>query len=197
MITTINLLPWRELKRERSKLFFFIGLGVSAGLSAIIAVVTFFILENNLEHQQNRNHLIENEIAFYNGKIARIRKLKSIRASLIARMKVIQKLQESRTEIVHFFDELVKIVPRSIYLLKVERIGDSIMLTGHTDANSSVSLMMHNIRRNFWLNYPSLEEVEEVTNQRKNKLYNQFRVKIVLKPKNKLNPLGEAFNAGP
>ena len=101
-------------------------------------------------------------------------------------MNVIQQLQENRPEIVHFFDELVNVTPRSIYFLKAQRQSNTIILTGHTDANSSVSLLMHNIRRNYWLNMPVLDEVAEVTNKKKTKLYKQFKLKVILKPQNKL-----------
>lgn len=186
MTTNINLLPWREERRERNKKHFFIGLGGSAILAAVIVIATFFILDGWFSGQTERNRLIENEIARYDRQIVKIKQLKMLRDSLIARMSVIQKLQESRLEIVHFFDELVNVVPRSVYLLRVERFDINILLTGHTDTNSSVSLLMHNIRSNFWLNKPMLEEVEEVTNTKYSKLYNQFRLKFVLKPQNKL-----------
>lgn len=191
MITTINLLPWREERREKNKRFFIIGLGVSAGLAFAIALMTFFILDGKIENQLKRNRLIEAEIATYNRQIKEIKTLKAVRASLIARMNIIQSLQESRPEIVHFFDELSTVVPRSIYLLKVERVGDEIMLTGHTDANSSVSLLMYNVLNNDWLNRPILEEVAEVTNKKRNKLFNQFRLKVILKPKNKMKSLND------
>jgi hypothetical protein len=45
---------------------------------------------------------------------------------------------------------------------------------------------MHNIKSNYWLNMPVLDEVAEVTNKDKTKLYKQFRLKIILKPLNKL-----------
>lgn len=186
MTTKINLLPWREERREKNRRLFLIGLGFSAGLALTITILTFFTLQNWVDHQNARNKLIKEEIARYDREIAEIKRLKTLRASLVARMNVIQRLQESRPEIVHFFDSLSKIIPKSIYLLKIERYGDEIMLTGHTDANSSVSLLMHNIRTNHWLNRPILEEVEEVTNKQKTRLYNQFRVKVILKPKTKL-----------
>lgn len=191
-MTSINLLPWREERREKNRRLFMIGLGFSAGLALVVVVTTFMVFNNLIEHQRERNRLIEDEIARYNWEIREIKKLKSTKDALVARMNVIQRLQESRPEIVHFFDELVKVMPRSIYLLKIERYGDGIMLTGHTDSNSSVSLLMQNIRKNYWLNKPILEEVAEVTNNKKTKLYNQFRLKITLKPKNKLQ-LGEAI----
>ena len=190
--TNINLLPWREERRERNKKYFFIGLGSSAVLSICLVGVAFFILGHWIEGQTHRNRLIETEISGYDRQIVKIKQLRILRDSLIARMSVIQKLQERRPEIVHFFDELVNVVPRSIYLLSIERYDVNIMLTGHTDTNSSVSLLMHNIRKSLWMNKPVLEEIEEITNIKYSKLYNQFRLKVILQPQNKLKE--EAFN---
>ncbi len=189
--TTINLLPWREEQRERNKLIFFIGLGASVVLALIVCGVTYFVLENFISHQTQRNNIIKKEIARYNRQIKEIKRLKAVRETLIARMNIIQQLQENRPEIVHFFDELIKIVPKSIYLMEVTRASNAIMLTGHADTNSSVSILMRNIRENFWVNKPVLEEVEEVTDKEKKRLYNQFRVRLILKPKNKLEKEAE------
>lgn len=190
MTTTINLLPWREERRERKRRFFFICLGVSGVMAVAIVIMAFTTFNSLIEHQTTRNQLIEDEIARYNQQLIKIKKLKKVRVSLIARMKVIQRLQESRTEIVHFFDELINIVPRSIYILEAKRTSDLITLTGHTDANSSVSLLMHNIEKNYWLNKSELEEVAEVTSKTKNKLFKQFRLKFILKPLNKMQEDG-------
>jgi len=185
MTTNINLLPWREERRERNKKYFFLGLGFS-GVAAILCIIlTFLILVSCVDDQKKRNQLIENEIARYDREIVKIKELKSMRDSFIARMLVIQKLQESRSEIVHFFDELVNVIPKSIYLLSVDRFDNNILLTGHTDTHSSVSLLMHNIRNNSWLSKPELQEVIEVTNKKYSKLYNQFRIKLKIKPINR------------
>lgn len=174
MTTNINLLPWREELRERNKLFFLSGLGASAALAALITVVTFFVLNHSIDAQIERNTLIETEIARYNKQIAEIKTLKAARDALVSRMTIIQQLQESRPEIVHFFDELVNVMPRNIYLLKVERIDRNLMLTGHTDSNSTLSGLMHSVRNNDWINSPMLEEVEEVTNKKQTKLYTRL-----------------------
>lgn len=193
MTININLLPWREEQREKNKRYFLIGLGASGILAVAIVIATYLVFDAHISHQQQRNHLIEQEIALYDRKIKEIKQLKQVKAALIARMNVIQQLQENRPEIVHFFDELVKVVPRSIYLLQLQRYGNSVMITGHTDTNSSVSELMQNIRRNFWLNKPVLEEVEEVTDKKNSKLFNQFRLKVLLKPTDKLEQ-GDAYD---
>lgn len=184
-MTAINLLPWREEQREQKKRFFFLGIAIRA-VSAVVTVIAIYIVLNaKINHQTERNQLIEKEIARYERDIRTIKQLKMVRAALITRMNIIQQLQENRPEIVHFFDELTKLVPQSIYLVKIARSGDSIMLIGHADTNSSVSALMHNIRKNFWVDRPILEEIEEITDKKNTRLYDQFRVKFLLMPENK------------
>lgn len=184
-MTAINLLPWREEQREKKKNLFLIGLGIRCVSAIVICIAIYFVLDNMITHQEERNQLIEKEISRYERDIRAIKQLKLVRASLITRMNIIQQLQENRPEIVHFFDELTKIVPKSIYLVNIARTDDSIMLIGHSDTNSSVSALMHNIRKNFWVHNPVLEEIEEITDKKNNIIYNQFRVKMILMPENK------------
>lgn len=184
-MTSINLLPWREEQREQKKLLFFIGIGIRGMTTIVIVIAIYIFLNSKINNQTERNQKIQTEIKRYERDIREIKKLKMVRAALITRMNIIQQLQENRPEIVHFFDELTKIMPKSIYLVKIVRSGESIMLIGHADTNSSVSALMHNIRKNFWVHSPILEEVEEITDKKNTRLYDQFRVKFILMPENK------------
>lgn len=186
-MTAINLLPWREEKRELKKRFFLLGIGIRAVSALVIVIAIYMVLNSKINYQTDRNQLIQKEISRYERDIRTIKQLKMVRAALITRMNIIQQLQENRPEIVHFFDELTKLIPKSIYLVKIVRSGESIMLIGHADTNSSVSALMHSIRKNFWVDKPVLEEVEEITDKKNTKLYDQFRVKFLLKPENKRN----------
>lgn len=183
MTTNINLLPWREERRENNRKLFILSMGISAFVAVICVATIFLILEQHINFQTQRNQLIKDEIARYDRQIMKIKEIKSLKAALISRMSIIQELQQSRPKIVHFFDELVKMTPRSIYFLQVERNGDTVLLTGHADSNSTVSELMQNVQKNFWIHSPKLKEIEEVVSKKNNKLYNQFRLKAALKAK--------------
>ena len=72
MTTTINLLPWREERRERKRRFFFICLGVSGVMAVAIVIMAFTTFNSLIEHQTTRNQLIEDEIARYNQQLIKI-----------------------------------------------------------------------------------------------------------------------------
>jgi type IV pilus assembly protein PilN len=66
-------------------------------------------------------------------------------------MDVIQRLQESRPEIVHLFDELVKAIPDGVYLTKESQDGKTVVVEGRAQSNARVSAFMRNIDASSWL----------------------------------------------
>ncbi len=144
----INLLPWREERRQERQQQFFVSLG--AGLIFAVAILYGAILfaDNLLESQQIRNNFLKTEIAKLDIKIREIKTLEEERARLVARMQVIQELQSSRPKVVKVFDSIVRTVPEGIHLDKVARQGASLTFNGVAQSNARVSVFMRNIDKN-------------------------------------------------
>ncbi|KKN45927.1 hypothetical protein LCGC14_0677970, partial [marine sediment metagenome] len=135
----INLLPWREERRqERQKQFLTIVVA-----SFIVAVAIFYValmFENGLIDEQNqRNAFLTKEIALMDIKIAEINTLETERTKLLARMNVIQELQISRPKVVKVLDAIVQTLPEGIYLEKLTRQGDSLILDGVAQSDTTVT----------------------------------------------------------
>ena len=79
-------------------------------------------------------------------------------------MEVIEKLQRSRPEIVHLFDEIVKAVPDGVYLTAVKQTGNRVELQGIAQSSTRVSTFMRNIDASEWLANPDLDVVQTVAN---------------------------------
>ncbi|MGQ0801991.1 MAG: PilN domain-containing protein [Pseudomarimonas sp.] len=58
----INLLPWRQARRqERQKGFYaLLGMSAAAGLVVAFAVISYF--DGKIDNQNNRNQLLKTEI---------------------------------------------------------------------------------------------------------------------------------------
>ncbi|MFC3908428.1 PilN domain-containing protein [Legionella dresdenensis] len=179
----INLLPWREIKREREKKEFTTLLLASL----VFAIVTVFLVNyyatGLVDGQTQRNQRLRDEITQLDKQIAEIKLLKQIRAGLISRMMIIQKLQATRTLTVHLFDELIKILPDGVFLTEVKRNGDKIVVQGYTESNSNVSILMRNIEKNPWIQVPALTEIKK-NKQAEDGVDNEFNLSFILKPKN-------------
>lgn len=156
----INLLPWREAERKRRLQDFAGAAGTALAVTALIGLGIHFQIEGMITNQQDRNRYLETEIAALDRQIKKIQDLDATKASLIARMNIIQALQESRPEVVHLFDELVVAIPDGIYLTKVEQKGKSVTLEGRAQSNARVSSFMRNIEASAWVGNPSLELIE-------------------------------------
>ena len=119
----INLLPWREELRKQRQVDFLIWLAVGVLVSIFVMTGVHFSIEGLIETQGNRNRLIQNEISVLDKKIKEIQALDKTKSKLLARMEVIQRLQSSRPEIVHMFDQLAKTVPEGVYLTQFSQNG--------------------------------------------------------------------------
>ncbi|STX28251.1 type IV pilus assembly protein PilN [Legionella beliardensis] len=182
-MTDINLLPWRERRREQEKKKFltlllgatFIGIG-------IVMLINYYV-HDLINIQTARNQRLQDEINTFNRQIIEIKQLKEVRAGLISRMKIIQGLQARRTLTVYLFDELIKVVPDGIYLTQVTREGDKVTLQGYSESNTNVSILMRNIERSPWIKEPVLTEIKK-SKEATTAVNNEFILSFVLKPKN-------------
>ena len=68
------------------------------------------------------------EIKRLDKQIEEINNLESAKQNFIARMDIIEKLQRSRPEIVHVFDEIVKTLPDGIYLTGVKQTDQKLQV---------------------------------------------------------------------
>lgn len=144
----INLLPWREERRqERQKQFIF---ALVAGLvfAALVLYLAVSYANGLIDEQTQRNRFLETEIAKVDKKIKEIKDLESQRARLLARMQVIQDLQESRPKIVKVFDSLPRLVPEGLHLEQVSRKGNLISFDGVAESNARVSVFMQALDAN-------------------------------------------------
>jgi len=101
----INLLPWRDQERRRRQRNFFMATGAAVALVLLVGLGVRMQFESMIAAQ------LTQQIAQLDQRIRKIQLLEETKADLLARMNVIQQLQESRPEVVHLFDELVQAIP--------------------------------------------------------------------------------------
>jgi type IV pilus assembly protein PilN len=160
VITQINLLPWREEKRQDAKKTFLTTLAITAVLAAVIVVLIHVQMQSKIDYQLSRNRFMSNEIVKVDEEIREISELKKVRRSLIERMEVIQDLQGSRPSIVHLFSEIVSTVPNGVFLKSLSQTGGNLLVKGEAESNARVSTYMRNLSSSEWLKDPNLTVIE-------------------------------------
>lgn len=178
-MTEINLLPWREKKREQEKKQFYIYLAIGLATGVLIVFLINTYANQLINQQMQRNQTLENEIARLNQQIKEIEDLKELREALISRMTIIQNLQSKRALTVRLFDELVNIMPGGVYFTRMEREGNKITVLGFAESNSNISQLMRNIEKNPWIHNPELTEIK-TTKEKKEGVAKEFKLSFVL-----------------
>jgi type IV pilus assembly protein PilN len=156
----INLLPWRQEQRKERKNSFFIALGGAALAAGLVAFAGYLAFDSMIGSQEKRNERLRAEILELDKQIEKINSLEQRKNRFIARMKVIERLQRSRPEIVHLFDELAKTVPDGTYLTNVTQTDKRLKIEGVAQSSTRVSAFMRRISESSWLKNPELEVIE-------------------------------------
>lgn len=156
----INLLPWRDELRKQKKQDFIIAIGLSILGTIGILIGVHFYIEGLKEYQEARNRKLQAEIVILDKKIAEIKAIEEKKNKLLEKINVIQKLQESRPEIVHLFDEIPKTTPDGIFLTKFFQTGELLTFQGKTESNARVSAFMRAIDASLWLNTPKITVIQ-------------------------------------
>ena len=156
----INLLPWREAERKKRQRDF--GVALAGGVvAAIVAVLgTIFVYNGMISSQEARNERLTDEIAQLEKSIEEIDGLERQKERMLARMEIIEQLQQSRPEIVHLFDEMARQLPEGVYLTGMRQQGNKVEVQGVAQSSTRVSALMRQVDASDWMADPEVERVE-------------------------------------
>ncbi|MDF1692223.1 MAG: PilN domain-containing protein [Zhongshania sp.] len=158
-MATINLLPWREERRELIKQQFLVVLGGVAVLGGLLVVLAMSIVNGAISSQEARNNYMQGQITKINKEVAEIRDLEKRRQQLLDRMTIIQDLQGTRPLIVRVFDEMVRTLPDGLFYTSVVRNEKRINVEGIAESNNRVSSLMRKLDASPWFADPNLTAV--------------------------------------
>lgn len=175
-MTKINLLDWRAARREKRRQAFVarMGLGIVAALGAV--ALGWVMMGNAVSRQQERNSYLSQQIAEIDQKIKEIEELEKVKQNLLARMRVIEQLQSSRSATVHFFDEIVNTLPEGVTLTALQQNGDKVQINGIAQSNGRISTYMKNLEASPWFDDPKLVVIK--TSEQNRQREGQFTLQV-------------------
>lgn len=156
----INLLPWREERRRQLTQEFTRQTVLAAVFAAALGGYGWYHVNGLIDDQERRNDYLEQQIQVLQEEIREIEELESTRQQLLARMNVIQRLQQRRPQIVHLFFEIADTLPDGVYLKKVTQKGDKLQVAGRAESNARVSSYMRKLDASPWLTDPQLQVIQ-------------------------------------
>ncbi|WP_102794261.1 PilN domain-containing protein [Bowmanella denitrificans] len=141
----INLLPWREVQRQKHKKEYVATLA----MVALCALALFWgigaVVDNMITAQQQRNDFLNQQIAVLDGQIAKIKDIKEQKKQVEQRMALIEQLQANRNAAPHVLDELARIVPPGVSFITLSRKNNRMDVTGISESNNRLSEFMRRL----------------------------------------------------
>ncbi len=159
----INLLPHREIRREKRKKDF-LGMGGAVAIAgALTALAVGFGITSKIDAQNERNQYIVAKNAELDSQIKEIATLEAEIKSLKARQQSVESLQSDRTIPVHLFDELVKHVPEGVFLVSMKQKDERVTMVGQAQTNERIAEFLRNLATGSqWLERPDLNEIKAI-----------------------------------
>ena len=199
----INLLPHREEKRRQRRRNFFVGLGLAAGVGALLSVMWYGVVQQMTATQQQRNAFLRAEISRQESQIKDIANLRSEIEGLKARQGAVEDLQLNRNVPVQLLDELVRMTPEGVYLTSIRQTDGVVLLNGQAQTNERVSEFLRSTQaRANWLDRMELVEIKSVIqpvvagSREQRRLY-EFALRVSVKQTKAVPPAGASAPAGP
>jgi len=195
-MTKINLLDWRAERRARRLEQFRNLLILGLILAVVVVMMMYLAMTNAISNQQARNSYLKQQIAEIDQKIKEIEDLERTKQNLLARMRVIEELQSSRSGTVHFFDEMVNLIPDGITLNSIKQVGDTVTLEGTAESNGRISSYIKSFEASPWFSDPRLVVIKtsEKNNQREGRF--TLQVKNLTKASKAADPAAAAPAGG-
>lgn len=160
MSIEINLLAWREARREQHNKRFqrVLGLSALAGIGAGWLVSAFY--QHQLDVQQQRNQYVEEQGQQLDRDITTLRDFRETREQMLTQIELIRELQFSRPQTVRVFNQLGTSLEDGVYYTRLSREGERLRLAGLAETNRQVSDQMRALAAREVLGVPTLAEVE-------------------------------------
>lgn len=156
----INLLPWREeLFKEQQKAFG-IAAAITVAIGAAVVFVVLTLVNGMISYQNERNAYLQEQISILDQRIREIRDLEQQKNTLLARMAVIERLQSSRPEVVHLFDQLVETLPEGVHLNSFQQRNANLEIRGIAQSSARVSAYMRAIEASEYLAINRLDIIQ-------------------------------------
>lgn len=159
-MTRINLLPWRQLRRDQQQRRFMGVIGLVAMLAVGGVIIVHLFINGLIGEQQARNQYLRSEIAKVEKAGKDIQAMRKTEQSLLDRLQAIKQLQQTRPDMVKIFDALVRLAPEDLYLTSLNLHGTVLELKGAARNNKVVSDFMRELSQSSLFGEPTLKIIE-------------------------------------
>ncbi|CAH0534594.1 hypothetical protein VST7929_02538 [Vibrio stylophorae] len=176
----INLMPWREAKREKHKKRFMAMLGIGLVISALTVAGSHFFLGSELSKQNARVDKVQVEIDKQNSLLSKLSELRKKREELQQKIRIVSELQNGRNRVTVMMNLLPEVVPAGVYMKSIQFQAQSVGITGVADSKARLSTFLKQLEESPYITGVTISTVQ-ATEGVDNLPLNEFQVAFQLK----------------
>ena len=162
MIARINLLPWRQQRRDRQRRAFLVQLGGVGAGSACLVFLAALVLDGRIASQAERNEFLRSSLVELERQADAIDEVRRRTDETLERLQVLAGLRRDRTRTVHILAELARTVTPGVHYTSLAKRGKHIAARGVARSNQAVSALMRNLEASGQFEAPRLKGIEEM-----------------------------------
>lgn len=155
----VNLLPWRDIARQRAKQKFGIQAFIALAIAALLVFIAFKVIQDYQQQQRARNQFLSSQITILDSQIAEIQDINKKKDDIVNRMKLIQSLHQDRNTAIRVINELSEKVPDGVHILEIEKRGNQLSMRGRSVSNNRVSEFLRAMTESDTFINPVLREI--------------------------------------
>ncbi len=177
----INLLPWRDRKRDLDAQKFNILL-ITIALASILLTFSWYLAVNqSINAQRIRNTFINHEISLTNASISSINTAQKERETTIEKLRFFINNKIDQYEIIKLLNNIVALKPKDLTITRFAQDNKKFIIEGEAVSNSSITEFLGKLSKNKDLVSPELNELSRPMTENKRPV---IIFKIILNTKN-------------
>lgn len=155
----INLLPWRDKQKKLIQVRFGITVGAFAFVGVLVVLMINLYYTGLINSQVSRNKALEAALVNENSIFRDLKKKNLELDEMKELIRFLFSLKESSYKAVRVLNELAAVNLDTITLTKIDRKGDTIMVSGSARSNLQITLFMDSIEKSDHFIQPVLTEI--------------------------------------
>jgi type IV pilus assembly protein PilN len=141
----INVLAWREKKHWQIKKTFLKQSVISIFIGLLIVICVHFVFIHRLNAQEKENQRLTQAISSYDSIIHNAAPATRLSQTIEQQKNIIAALKNKQAQTIELFNLFQSLLPKDIYLTKINRADKLITLMGNSSRNEAFSELMQHL----------------------------------------------------
>lgn len=162
MIARVNLLPWRQRRRDRQRRAFLAQLGIVFAGSGCLVILASVLLDTRIASQDARNRFLRSSLGELERQADATEVVRRRTDETLERLRALSDLRHDRTGTVRILEELARTVTPGVHYTSLAKRGTHITAFGIARSNNAVSALMRSLEASERFEAPRLKGIEEL-----------------------------------